>query len=365
MNICMILTNRFDPDVRVYKEATFLTRASAQVDILCWDRSRNTKHPEMEILEGIRIVRFGCLSQPGTGLKQLPAFFAFIRKVRRYLRTANYDAYHLHDMDGGITGMFALPKDARYVLDMHEYYEVGSPLKRRLIQRLVLRLIRKSMAALYENDIYLSPPYGQYESKLYSLKNYPDRGLIQRKEKTESDSFRIGYHGAVRGQIRQFSALFEAVKEMPDVRVDINGGGIDLPALRQMAAGLANVHVHGPYNGVTESTALYQQTDVLFCGYDKHVPNHQKDAEAVKFFEAIITATPMIMQSGIGMGDKVTSRGYGLVVETDNAGEIKNAILRLKTDPVLYRRCRENEINDADRYYWQNEVTVLGKIYGL
>lgn len=365
MKICMILTNRFDPDVRVYKEAVYLTRNGAQVDILCWDRGDSRKEPQTETVDGITVTRFGCFSVPGTGVKQVPAFLRFAARVRRYLREHRYDCYHLHDMDGGIVGIFSLPRKAKYVFDMHEYYEVGSPLKSRVFRWLVLRLIRKSAAALYENDVYLSPPYGRYRDKLYSLKNYPDGEYIKRKEKTRGDVFRVGYHGAVRGQIAQFSALFEAVRDMPDVRVDVNGGGIDYEALVRMAKGLDNVHVNGPYHGVTESTGLYQNTDALFCGYDKHVPNHQKDAEAVKFFEAILTATPMIMQRGIGMGDKVVQRGYGLAVETDNASEIKAAIRRLMTDGELYLRCQQNEIRDAGKYAWQSEVAVLKQVYQL
>jgi glycosyltransferase involved in cell wall biosynthesis len=365
MKICMILTNGFDPDVRVYQEAVYLARLGAQVEILCWDRSGNRKDPQTEIMDGIAVTRLCRFAVPGTGLKQIPAFFRFIAGVRRYLKDRRCDYYHLHDMDGGIAGFFALPRNAKYVFDMHEYYEIGSKLKSLLFRMIVMRLIRGSIASLYENDVYLLKPYGRYRDKLFSLKNYPDGEFIERREKTQSAVFRIGYHGAVRCQIPQFTALFRAVRDMPDVRVDVNGGGIDYEQLAQMAKGLDNVHVNGFYNGIKESTRLYQNTDVLFCGYDKHVPNHQKDAEAVKFFEAIITATPMIMQCDIGMGDKVVSRGYGLAVETDNAEEVKKAILRLMTDKELYLHCQQNEMRDAGRYSWQSEVAVLKQIYQL
>lgn len=363
MKICMILTNGFDPDVRVYQEAVYLTRIGAQVEILCWDRSRTMQEPQTETVDGFTVTRLCLAAVAGTGLKQLPAFLRFIAWARRYLKTRSFDYYHLHDMDGGLVGMFALPGNAKYVFDMHEFYEVGTKLKRFLFRKIVMRLIRRSIASLYENDVYLSPPYGKYRDKLYSLKNYPADEYIQRKEKTKSDVFRIGYHGAVRHQIPQFAALFEAVKDMPDVYVEVNGIGIDHEQLVEMAKAYENVQVNGLYNGLTESTRLYQNTDVLFCGYNKHVPNHQKDAEAVKFFEAILTATPMIMQKDIGMGDKVVSRKYGLVVETDNAEEIRSAIRRFMTDKELYRLCQQNEIRDAGQYSWQSEVAVLKKIY--
>ncbi|MBE0600272.1 MAG: glycosyltransferase [Firmicutes bacterium] len=364
MKICMILTNNFDPDVRVYEEAKYLHRNGAQVEILRWDRSENFAGTQSDIVDGVTFTRFGCMSVAGSGMKQLPVFFRFIAKVRRYIRQHPFDYYHLHDLDGGIVGLFALPRKAKYVYDMHEFHESGGAAQRRVFRWIILRLIRKSVASLYENDKYLSGPYGKYRDKLYSLRNYPDEKLIQRKDKTPSDVFRVGYHGAVRSQIPQFAALFAAVRDMPDVRVDINGGGIDYEQLLAMAGAYDNVHVNGPYNGIKESTRLYQNTDVLFCGYDKHVPHH-KDFDAVKFFEAIITATPMIMQCDISMGEKVVQNGYGLAVETDDAQAIRDAIIRLKTDKDLYQSFQQNEIRDAGLYCWQTEVSKLKAIYRL
>ena len=34
----MLLTNGFDPDVRVYKEALYLVGRGFSVTVLCWDR---------------------------------------------------------------------------------------------------------------------------------------------------------------------------------------------------------------------------------------------------------------------------------------------------------------------------------------
>ena len=246
MKICMILTNNFDPDVRVYEEAKYLARNGAEVEILRWDRSQNTSGTDSDIVDGVKFTRFGCMSVAGSGMKQLPAFFRFIAKVRRYLKKHPFDYYHLHDMDGGIVGMFALPRRTKFVYDMHEFHEIGGAVQRMLYRRIILRSIRNSIAALYENDNYLAKPYSRYRDKLFSLRNYPDEAIIQRKAKTPSDVFRVGYHGAVRGQIPQFSALFEAVRDMPDVRVDINGGGIDYEQLLEMAKAFDNVHVHGP-----------------------------------------------------------------------------------------------------------------------
>ena len=363
MRICMILTNGFDPDVRVYKEALYLTKVGFSVDILCWDRKADTTYPKYEVVDGISLHRMNIPSVAGTGYKQLPAFFAFCKAVKKHIKESKYDYFHCHDLDGRLIAFLAGITGKNCVFDMHEFYERGNSIKRFVFRRIALFLIKNSKAALYENDIYLAYPYGKYSNKLFSLKNYPDRSMITALPKTESSIFRIGYHGAVRNQIPYFTALFEAVKGRNDIRVDINGIGIDYPQLLKMAEKYDNVYVHGKYDGTKESSNLYANTDVLFCGYDKKIPNHQKEAEAVKFFEAIITGTPMIMQKDIGMGDKVVKNGYGVAVETDSIDDIKVAIDKFINDSDFYNNCRENELSNSEKYNWDNEVQVLKKIY--
>ena len=81
--ITMLLTNGFDPDPRVYKEAVYLVRRGFTVTILCWDRDEGSQYPAHEVIDGIEIVRFRIVSEMGSGKKHLPAFFAYIRACRK------------------------------------------------------------------------------------------------------------------------------------------------------------------------------------------------------------------------------------------------------------------------------------------
>ena len=361
--ITMLLTNAFDPDVRVYKEAVYLVSRGWSVTILCWDRDPGRGLPQREEKDGIEVVRFPIPSVAGSGNKQLPAFFRYIRTCRAYLKAHPCDYLHCNDIDGALTGYLARRRGIPMVFDMHEFYERGSGLKRKVWRHLTLFLLNRSAAGLYENAAYLEAPYRAVRDRLYPLKNYPDAGLVEARPKSESPVFRIGYHGVVRSQVPEFTALFEAVRDLPDVRVDINGGGIDLPALKEAAQDIPNVHLHGPFDGTTMTSSLYEATDVLFCGYDPNNPNYQGDAEVVKFYEAIFTATPILMTASIGMGEKVRRGGYGLTCDTRSPEEIRAAILKLKDDRVLYRACADSERRDASRYDWRTAVKVLDKIY--
>lgn len=363
LNIVMLLTNSYNPDVRVYKEAKYLHGLGNNVTILCWDRECNEDLPAHCQEEGINIVRFKISSESGSGIKQLPAFIKYIRACKKYLTNTEYDYIHCNDLDGAITGYFADKKHSKRVFDMHEVYERGSGIKRKVWRGATIFFIKRSVAALYENDDYLGEAYKCIRSKLYELKNYPDMGMVQYLPKSKSDQFRIGYHGAVRGQIPEFNALFEAVKDMDDVRVDINGGGIDLNQLLEMSKHYGNVCVHGPYDGSKVSSELYENTDVLFVGYDPENPNYAGNSEAVKYYEAIVTRTPMIITKGIGMGDKVEKYKFGIACNTRDADEIRVAIKRLKNNKELLDEFARSENLVADYYTWENEVKVLNKIY--
>ena len=104
MKIAMILTNGFDPDPRVYKEAKSLVKLGHSVDILCWDRSGTYTDKEEEIINGIKIKRFFENAKYGSGYKQIFKLFAFKNSVLNYIKANDFEAIHCHDFDGLFIG---------------------------------------------------------------------------------------------------------------------------------------------------------------------------------------------------------------------------------------------------------------------
>lgn len=363
MNVIMLLTNPCNPDVRVLKEAKYISEKGHQVTILCWDRDKDTTLLQNEKKGNIQLIRFRVESVYGSGYKQLGAFFRFIKCCKKYLKNQKIDMFHCHDFDGYIAyylmGMQSIP----YVFDMHENYVRGNRLRRIVILFLIKKGIRKSVYSLYVTGDVCKLLGEQEKKKLLELRNYPDTDYLEGRNKTESKILRIGYHGMVRRQISEFSALFEACKIYSDVRIDINGGGIDLPELMSLAEKYDNVYIHGPYNGLEDSNRLYENTDVLFCGYDPANPNYQGDTEVVKFYEAIITGTPMLMTKGLGMGEKVEHMGIGMTVDTRSVEDIRSAIEIVRQNKSLLEKWRSNMKKIAGQYQWSHAVKVLDKIY--
>lgn len=367
-NVMMLLTNAFEPDVRVYKEALYLISKGFQVTILCWDKDLSKNYPEKESINEIQIVRFKIPAVAGSGKKQIPSFLKYISACKKYLKNNSCSYLHCNDLDGAVTGLLARNKKTPMVFDMHEYYSSPKPFKNIILQKVTIFLLKKSIAGLYENAAYLEPEYKSVHNKIFPLRNYPDKNMVECRPKSQSNKFRVAYHGVVRTQIPEFTALFEAAKMMPDVRVDINGGGIDLPKLKELEERYkseADVHVNGPYNGATESSSLYGKTDALFCGYNPNDPNYQGDAEVVKFYEAIYTGTPMIMTEGVGMAEKIKKYGFGVTCDTRNSHSIAEAIRKLKDNRGFWENCSQNEKNNSYRYDWKEAVKVLDNIYIL
>ena len=368
-HIVEFLTNRFDPDPRVYKEARYMVEKGCDVTILCWDREPRPDSPLEETIDGIHVVRFPIAAQLGSGKKQLPAYFAYIRACRGWLKENPCDAYHCNDMDGAIAWYFAR-RSAKtpMVFDMHEYYEdvgTGHEIRRRFWRAMTIFMIRRSRYALYVNDYYLEKPYRSVHDKLLPLKNYPDPDILKALPKTRSDVFRIGYHGGVRSQIQEFTTLFEAVRGMADVRVDIYGDGPDLAKLRELEKQYGNVHIHGKFNGVEELTGLYADADIVYAGYrpDSLTREH---AEVVKFFECIYTGTPVILTAAYtGMAKLIEQYGFGLTCDTLDVNAVRAAVLKLKDDHAFWEACAKHELDEAWRYNSKQAVRVLDQAHSL
>lgn len=363
MNVIMLLTNPCNPDLRVMKEAAYIIKRGHNVTILCWDRDKDTELPKVSWYAGAKIIRFRIPSVYGTGYKQLGAFFRFAKACKAYIKKETVDVVHCHDLDGYVVYRSLCMNHIPYIWDMHENYIKGNGIVQRIIRQIVIYGVKKSRKSIcVSRDVIYKMPE-RIRNQMILLRNYPDASYLEWRPKTESSYLRIGYHGMVRKQMKEFKALFEACKRMEAVKIDINGGGTDLKELQDLAKAYDNVTIHGPYNGLTDSNRLYENTDILFCGYDPTITNYQGDTEVVKYYEAIITGTPMIMTKGIGMGEKVEKMDIGAAVDTRNQEELKDVIQELLVNRSQLERWRNNMQQIADRYQWSSAVVILNEIY--
>ena len=358
----MILSNRFDPDVRVYKEAKYLVNNGFDVEILCWDRENEYIDKEVEIIDGIKIKRFFPYSKYGTGLKQLKPFVNFIKECKEYLRNENYQYLHCHDLDGVIAGHFARKNKSKIIFDMHEFYEVnGRNQKFRYLVRIIVNYFQsKSDYIIYVNEAQTDVISDRNKRKLVHLPNYPEVENYNGCEKTQSDKLRVSYIGAVR-QYAELKNLMDACRNIDNVNVSIHGSGVVYKNLNDIKKEYNNVFVTGKYD-FSESAKLYSETDILYALYPTSSIQYII-SYPVKFFEAIITKTPIIVNRGTVLEDFVNESGIGFAVDGSDTNEIRELIQYINENRYILDEKISNLEKIQYDYSWEEVVGNLDGIY--
>ena len=210
-NVYMILTNGFDPDVRVYKEAKYLVEKGFNVTILCWDRKCAYQDRVQEELEGIKIKRFLIPSVPGSGLKQIIPYFKFMRKIKEYLKDKEYTYLHCHDFDGILVGLNTKKrKEKKIVFDMHEIYTHYAYAKNFMFKFVFHDVLKRCNYIIYVNAEQIKGI--ENKEKLIYLPNYPIAEDYLPIEKNRSSKIRVNYIGALRD--------YKSLKALSNVKSD-------------------------------------------------------------------------------------------------------------------------------------------------
>lgn len=362
--VIMILTNRYDPDVRVYKEAKYLIENGFDVEILCWDRESHYPSKEITIEDGIKIKRFYPSAKYGSGIKQAAAYFRFIQEVKKYLSNKNFDYIHCHDLDGALVGSMMKKNNVKLIFDMHEYYEVqGSKQKvRRIIRSIVSRIQTKFDFIIYVNSEQIKNIKKINLSKLIYLPNYPEVKNYQGFSKDDSQFLRVSYIGAVR-QYNELKNLIEASKGSNNIEVAIHGEGIAYKRLREIAKDIENVNVTGVFKH-HQAGYLFNECDVLYAVYPIHTLQN-RIAYPVKFFEAIASKTPIIVSKGTVLEKEVIKYDIGFVVDGKNVKEIKELLIYIQNNKSILMDKISNIEKIQSDFQWKTIVKNLDKIYSM
>lgn len=354
--VYMILTNGFDPDVRVYKEAKYLVDEGFDVTILCWDRKCEFQEKTEEIIDNIRINRFHILSQPGTGLRQTFPYFKFIKAVRKYLKDKNYTYLHCHDFDGVLVGLFTKnKKEKKIIFDMHEIYKNYAYAKNMLFHSFFKYVLNKVNYIIYVNEEQIKEI--QRIDKLVFLPNYPQSETYMPITKTQNQKIRVNYIGSLR-DYDSLKCLVETSMKNEKLEIGLYGTGIYYKQLMEEYKD-SSVNIYGKYDGIKQSGEIYRNTDILYCSYNPDVYNW-KNAYPVKMYEAITTLTPIIVTKDTVAGKFVEKNKIGEVVEYSNKKSIINGINKIIKDYDFYI---ENLTKISKQYTWKNISKNLNKIY--
>lgn len=359
--VYMILTNGFDPDVRVYKEAKYLVKNGFDVTILCWDRKCEYIEKEEENIEGIKVKRFFIKSVPGTGMKQLIPYFRFIKKVKEYLKDKRYNYLHCHDLDGMIIGYIIHKKDIKVVFDMHEFYEKsGHKLMSCCIRKLVGFLQSYADRIIHVNEQQKEGMTSKNIQKLLWIPNYPIMEQFKNTTHIKSEQLRILYAGYVR-YLEPLTNLARAVNDMSNVSVSIHGVGEKFEEVKKLQEQYKNFKVYGKYR-YDEIAEFYSNSDLVYIVYDKENKNAET-ALPTKFFESIATQTPMIVSEKSLLEDTVNKYDIGFSVDGTKYEDIKSTLIYIQENKNALEQKISNIKKITNKFSWEEVVKKLDSIY--
>ncbi|WP_404987632.1 glycosyltransferase [Clostridium culturomicium] len=361
--VLMIVSNGFDPDPRVYKEASTLVENGYEVEILCWDRENNYLDKETEILRGIKIKRLYPYAQYSTGLKQIKAYIKFFLQAKKYIKNKSYDVIHTHDFECAIIGAL-LKKERKLIWDMHEFYD-GFNYSR--LRSLLYKIMAKFCFKRADGIIYVVPEQkNRYEKEvLFNTKtkvvmNCPEEEVFQGLENISSNKLRISFIGNVR-DYNSLKLLMEVGEKFSNVLININGYGSAYEGLKEIEKQYKNTVITGRFNYM-EIKKYYENTDVIFAVYNSDLPNTMY-AFPVKGAEAIICGKPIIANTRSFFGDFVKEQDIGFVISDKSENELYSVIKSIVDNEEILEKKKENIKKIGVRFLWSNEVLKLIELY--
>jgi glycosyltransferase involved in cell wall biosynthesis len=363
MIIKMILTNAFDPDPRVYKEAKALINNGHEVEILCWDRDNRYFDKKNEIFEGIKIKRFYPKSVYGSGMKQVYSFWRFINQIKFYLKNEEYDVIHAHDIDGTFVGTF-IKKDAKLIWDMHEFYD---GFNYSILKRSIFEIIAKICFKRSDGIIYVSNSQKErYKFKKkkkttdVTVMNAPEETIFNGFRRSRSDKLRISFIGSIR-EFDTLKMLMDVGEKFSNVKINLNGTGVAYQDLKELESKFKNTKITGRFH-YNDIKIHYENTDVIYAVYDSSLINI-KYAFPVKGLEAIATGTPIITNKNTSFGTFVKSNDIGFTIDECNEEELEELIRKIIEDNNLLRVKRENLNKIKEKFKWIEQRNNLINFY--
>jgi len=218
----------------------------------------------------------------------------------------------------------------------------------------------KSDYIIYVDELQKEFMSHKNKNKSVCLPNYPRTVDFKYCTKSVSDKLRISYIGSVR-QYNELKVLIDACRELDNISINIHGTGVAYERLNSIKNEYSNVKVTGRYN-FKQSSKLYNEADLLYVIYPTSSMQYLT-SYPVKFFESIITKTPVIVGKNTVLEKFVRKYDIGFVVDGDNIEDVKKMITYIGENKNIL----ENKIKNLEKiqynYCWEEVVKHLNKIY--
>ncbi|MDB4470893.1 glycosyltransferase family 4 protein [Deltaproteobacteria bacterium] len=368
LHILMLLSNAFDPDPRVHREALALIDAGHQVTILCWDRDRKAKADE--VIDGIHLVRVYVDSSHGRGSTQMLYLLAFWLKAFFLGRKMSFDVVHAHDFDTLPLGyILARLKKAKLVYDSHESYVdmlfTLPAFLRKSIESFENILLKKTDLVITVGELLQNHLQQRGARNICVVGNWqdPDKflftdGQLQAEKDTlgiRDEQLIIAFIANL-GRDRRIAELIDVVSKNPSIHLILGGLGPCAEQVQDAANQFPNItylgHVHP--SRVPLYTAV---ADIIFYGFDPDSPNAKYSAPN-KLFECL-AAGKSVLTGDFGEIAKIVRAEECGIVLPDYSVENISAALDAMTPEKMATYNRNSLAAGRDRYSWALAAQTL------
>ncbi len=372
LNILMLLTNAFDPDPRVHREARALVQAGHRVTILCWDRDR--KAAAYEVVDGIHLERIYVDSTHGRGASQMFYLAKFWAKAFAVARKKEFDVVHAHDFDTLPLG-FALAriKKARLVYDSHESYVDmmhGLPaVVRSAIYHSENFLLKRCDLVITVGDILKEFLQERGARNICVVGNWQDpakfvfdEGALRqgRSELGISDEQKVIAFIAHLGRERRVPELVDAIRNAPDTHLILGGNGPCAELAQKAADEFSNISYLG-YVQPDKVPFYTAMADIVFYGFDPDNPNARFSAPN-KLFECLAAGKAMLTGNFGEIGRIVKEWQCGIILEDYAVEKIRSALDEMSGEQVEKFR-RQSAAACRERFSWPVAADILIENY--
>lgn len=345
VRVVMLLSNPFEPDPRVYKEAKSLAKAGFCVRILAWDRL-GTFSPIDEYPEFI-VERIQNKSQYGNRLRAAGTFLIFYwHLLRRLCDLPKVAVIHCHDLDTLPLGFLASRIiGAKLVFDAHEpiYYGYFPKVLRLLIKILERGFARLTDANLVTNKFQVQKFRNFHADRITEIRNCPSRELVDEARQrllSKNHKLTIGRVGYIKEgtgigiTVHIYSRLLAAYPQLRLLLV-----GKVHPQFEDSFADIikecsGEIVVTGmvPYNQIG---SYYDQIDISLILYDD-LQTHEQ-ITPTKLLESMAFGIPVIANQVGDTSNIIHMYNCGLLVDVQQENEIYEKVKLLIENPSMRR----------------------------
>ena len=370
--VLMLLSNAFDPDPRVHREASVLIKKGYDVHILCWDR--DGKAAEFEAIDGITVQRVYVKSTHGRGATQMAFLGLFWLKAFFKALFIPCDVIHAHDFDTLPLGyLLSKIKKTKLVYDSHESYvdmlHTHPGWLRKMIFKAENYFIKKLDLLITVGEklkIYFEKRgagnacvVGNWQDP--DMFRFSEDVILSEKQKLKiKETQTVISFIANLGFERQVPQLLEAVKQTPEIFLIIGGNGPCKVIVEEASEKNNNIH----YLGFVKPNKIPMYTacsDIVFYGFDPENPNARFSAPN-KLFEGL-AAGKVILTGNFGEIARIVKETQcGIILEDYSAKKLKEAFTRLTTKND--REMKQNSFHAGKQIYnLENAGLILTENY--